>query len=398
MPSIEYDVFICCREESGRDLAATIAASLRKRGFRVALDDRAAGIGRDERRLTLIDDTPDFILVLTPGALDACASDQDPVRIELAHALKTGTCVVAVSAPGYDEPGMASLPPDLAPLARRYRIAYHPERSRESLERIAHVLSSDTAIDERRLMRVAKWGFVMVGLVFLMVVANEAVPALVRAWKRPPVLPALPPFAIYWTGYGQRLENGQWREFTLDDGRPVQGADQFRLVFSPSADGFAYVLSLSQRGDVTVLFPGVTMRGASKVRAGQLYDAPPGAWTRVNEQAGLDTIFVVASYDPLENLEELAEDAGGDLSAGARRELLASTVEGLIDGQRQGDLLPRIWTRDRHPVSRSLAIGPGPATSTTTLASGVVVQHGMTARRGLVSAAVEIRVRRDSDR
>lgn len=398
MPFIDYDVFICCREESGRHLATIIAESLTRRGFRVCLEDRVAGAGRDARRLKLIDDTPDFILVLSPGALDACASDQDPLRIELAHALKTGTCVVPVQAPGYVDRGPAALPADLAPLARRYGVAYDPERSAESLERIAHVLSSDTAVDERRLMRVGKWGFIMVGLVFLMVVANEAVPAFVRYWKRPPPLPALPPFALYWTGYAQRIEHGQWREIPLEAGRPLADGDQFKLVFSPSADGFAYVLSESQRGDVTVHFPGVTMRGASRVRAGQVYEVPGRAWASVSEQAELAAIFIIASYDPLENLEELAEDAGGELSAAARSELLASTVEGLIDGQRQGGLLPKVWTRDRHPISRPLAIGPGPATSSATLSSGVVVQHKMAAERGLVSAAVEIRVNRDDTR
>ena len=71
MPPIEHDVFVCCRDGAGRELANRIAESLSARGFHVILTDRAPGAAPDPARLALIEQTPDFILVLTPACSHA---------------------------------------------------------------------------------------------------------------------------------------------------------------------------------------------------------------------------------------------------------------------------------------------------------------------------------------
>jgi len=391
MPSIEHDVFICCREEAGQALAATIAASLSARGFHVIFEPRVPGAGPDPRRLSLIEGSPDFVLVLTPGLFSG--SGQDPVRAEVVHAIRTGSAILTVTAPGYRGPDESPLPPDLAPLVSCHRIAYNPSRRLESLEMIAHALSSDVTVDDRRLMRWAKRGFVMVGLVFLMVVANEAVPALYRYWTRPVEKPPLPPFAVYWSAYGQRQADGRWSECPIADAASVSGGDQLRLVFSPSAEGYAYVVVRDTRGEVSVLFPSATMRGASRVRPGTEYEAPaaPG-WLTVDAAAGLETIYILAGYDPLENMEELLEDADSESSVALRRDLVESTVQGLIDG-RHGAPQLKIWNRDHRQILRTMPIPEGPATSSLTLFDGTAVQHRMIRQAGMLSAAVELRLR-----
>jgi hypothetical protein len=218
------------------------------------------------------------------------------------------------------------------------------------------------------------------------------VPAFVEMWTRPAPPPPLPPFSLYWCGFGQRLDANRWAAFEPGDGSAASPSDQVRLVFAPSADGYAYVVSRDVRGDISVLYPAVTVRGASRVRAGSVYDVPAGGnWLAVDDQAGLGTIYLLAGYDSLENLEELVEEPDAYRETASRRELLASTLAGLVDGRRTAVQLP-VRTRSGQAILESLSPGAGPPECSATLAGGAVVRRRFAAQRGLVSVLVEIRV------
>ena len=393
MKPVDYDVYICCREGSGADLAKLVSAGLTRRGFRVFYEDRLPGPGPDLRRLKRIEGTPDFVLLLTPGALDPCADAQDPMRLEIAHALRTGSNIVPILVPGYVRHPPGTLPADLAGLAGQRGLVYDPDRSRESIARLAHALSSDAAVEERRLMREAKRVFLIAGLAILAVVAVEIARALPRMLAPKIDERPLAPLALYWCGFGQRLDNGRWVEFALKDGSPVFRGDRLKVVFSPSADGFAYAVSRDLAGGVSVLFPGAVFEADTRVRAGELYEVPDETgWFALEEQTGLDTIYVLASYDPLENLEELVREPGGSMNAQARHSLLESTIWGLLDG-RHAAAGRTTRARSGRPIVQDLEIRRGPSTCSATLADGVVVSRQPATERGLLSAAVEIRVR-----
>jgi len=393
MKPIAYDVYLCSGEARGPGLAQTVAAGLTRLGFHVFVGDRAPGVAQDEQRLRLIENIPDFVLLSSPDAGDEGGADSGALRIEIAHAFKTGRYVLVLADPGHADPLAAAHPPGVPRLPPWQRIAYDPGRSRESIAVLGHRLLSESDVDDRRLMRVAKRAFIAVGLVFLSVIAIKAVPALVEIWNRPTPKPPLPPFAIHSCAFGQRLEAGRWAPFTPGEGGAVSSGDQVRLVFTPSADGFAYVVSKDVRGDVSVLYPAVTMRGASRVRAGTLYDVPAGAsWLPVDGQADIDTIYLLAGYEPLENLEELVEESDANVDPAVRRDLLGSTLTGLLDG-RHAAVRPPVRTRSGQAIVESLSAGPDPQGCSATLASGAVVTRRFGAHRGLVSALVEIRLR-----
>lgn len=393
MRPIAYDVYLCCREPRGHGLAHTVAAGLTRLGFRVFVGNRVPGAAPDEQRLRLIEDIPDFVLLSSPDAGDEGARDPDPLRIEIAHAFETGRNVLVMADPGHSDPLADARPPGVPPLPPWQRIAYNSGRGRESIALLGHRLLSSSDIEDRRLMRTAKQAFIAAGLVFLAVIAIKAVPALIDLWTRPTPKPPLPPFSIYSCTFGQRLEADRWAAFTPGDGSAVSSGDQVRLVFTPSADGFAYVVSKDVRGDVSVLYPAVTVRGASRVRAGTVYEVPAGgSWLPVDEQAGLDTIYLLAGYEPLENVEELVEESDADMDPAVRLELLGSTLAGLLDG-RHAAVRPPVRTRNGQVILESLPSGAGPLECSATLASGSSLTRRFAAQRGLVSAVVEIRVR-----
>lgn len=391
MEPIEYDVYISYREPSGSDLAKTVSAGLARRGFRVF---PGPGGATDESLRTIIEDTPDFVLLLTPHSLDRCADEGDRMRLEIAHAIRTERNLVPVFAPGFVRPQDEALPPDIASFNRRGAVPYSVRASEESIARIAHRLSSDAAVAERHVMREAKWVGSFVGLVLLALVAI-AVASVVSKMFGPRIdVRPLPPLSLYWSAFGQRFDAGRWTECAVQDGSRLVSGDEVRVMFSASADGYAYVLSKDLRGEVKVLFPSAALAAASRVRLGQVYQAPAdGSWLRLEDQAGLDTLYVVASYEPVENLEAIVEGRDEEASATARPALLESTIAGLLDG-RHGATSARVRTRRGRPIAVSdVEVAPRLLRATTTLASGAQVTHSLTAQPGLLSAMSEIRVR-----
>ena len=390
-----FDVYLCCREPSCHSLAHTVSAGLTERGFRVFVGDRVPGSSPDEPRLQLIGNTADFVILSRAESSDDRDGTPDPLRAEIAHAFNTKRHIIVVSEPGHDDPLGDGLSPALPRLQGWQRITHDPARSRETIALLAHRLLSSSEVEDRRLMRTARRAFLTVGLIFMAVIANVAVPALVEIWNRPTPKPPLPPFTAYWSAFGQRFSDGRWTEFPLGDGSQIVSGDQIKLVFSPSEDGFAYAVSQDRRGEMSILYPAYTMSGASRVRAGEVYHTPADSnWFTVDDRAGLDTIYVLAGYDPLENVEELVDESTADGTPQARRELVLSTVAGLIDG-RHAAVRPPVRTRNGHIILQNLPVSQRPLVCSATLGSGAVVQHPCAAQRGLVSVVVELRVRHE---
>ena len=394
-PSPEYDVVVCCREPVGVELAGSVAEYLDGRGFRVffeGLDDEAAL----NRSLRAVEETPDLVLVVTPGALDPCRDPRDLLGRLLAHALATERNIVPLLAAGEAELRTPVLPPSLEPLARLLPVTYlEGIGHKPAMSTLGHRLSSETGLDDRRVERRFKRWFIGAFAVLLVGFALQTVPLLIKAWTRPRPKPPLPPFALYWAGFGQRLEGGRSIPFDPASGARVSGGDQLRFVFSPSADGFAYVVARDARGGITVLFPPEGLAGASRVKAGEVYEAPAGGgWLAVDGQAGLDAIFIVAGYDPYQNLEELVERPEMELTPADRRDLLNSTLSALADGRHApGD---RARTRTSQTIDRTLPPAPGPAASHVTLADGDLAERPLKRETGLVSALAELRFRFDA--
>jgi hypothetical protein len=392
MSKSHYDVFICYGEPAGAALAARIASGLRRRGFRVFAEGRGAAAAGEPTRLALIVQTADFVAVLPPETLESLPLEEDPVRREMAHAAAHRRNVVQVRLLGdASGPAEAALA-DLFALRRSQMVTYDESRGTESIALVAHRLSSDGTVDERRIMRRSTRLFWVAGIILLAGVALQEVPRLIEEWSRPRLLAPIPPFALYWAGVGQRLESGRLVDFPIGSETAVSAGDRLRLAFAPSADGYAYVVSRNARGETDVLFPTDVARGASRVQAGTVYFAPvETGWLPVEDESAEGSIYLIAGYDPLHNLEELIEQPDGTGSPAGRRQLLDATVGGLLDG-RHGATERRVWTGKLHPIDPGLKWASGPGQATVTLADGRAVTTPLAVQPGLISTSVEIRL------
>lgn len=113
-----YDIFISYRRNGGEYTAKILRDRLQEAGYRVFFDVESLRSGDFNTKLySVIDECTDFLLVLSPNALDRCVNDDDWVRREIEYALEKGKNVVPVMLRQFAFP--ETLPPSLEPL--RYR-------------------------------------------------------------------------------------------------------------------------------------------------------------------------------------------------------------------------------------------------------------------------------------
>jgi hypothetical protein len=152
-------------------------------------------------------------------------------------------------------------------------------------------------------------------------------------------------------------------------------------------------MTTDQRGEISLLYPARSLKANSQVKGAELYEAPfDGSWVKIADPAGVQMIYLLASYDPIENVESMVEERDEESSTQGRRSLLESTVAGLLDG-RHNQARSAIRTRRGRAIVQNLAVTPGPTTAQTSLTGGLRVIHPLVIQPGLLSVAAEIHLR-----
>lgn len=93
----KYDVFISYRRQGGRDCARILQQALERRGYRCFFDYDSLQDGEFNVEIyDAIKTTPNFLLVLTDGALERCRNAEDWVRIEIEQAQRFKKKIIPV--------------------------------------------------------------------------------------------------------------------------------------------------------------------------------------------------------------------------------------------------------------------------------------------------------------
>ena len=100
-------IFISYRRDGGEFLAKLLFDELTERGYTVFVDVEALRSGGFNTQLfSIIDGCTDFILLLSPGALDRCVNPGDWVLTEITRALEKKKNVVPIRMRGFRWPGV----------------------------------------------------------------------------------------------------------------------------------------------------------------------------------------------------------------------------------------------------------------------------------------------------
>ncbi len=112
-----YDIFISYRRDGGFEAADSIYQRLKSAGYSVFLDVEQLNSGKfNTKLLAVIEQCKDFIIVLPPMALDRCVNDDDWVRQEVEHAIKSGKNIVPIMLRGFQWPEADELPESMREL------------------------------------------------------------------------------------------------------------------------------------------------------------------------------------------------------------------------------------------------------------------------------------------
>ena len=128
MTNDQHDAFISYRREGGSDIARVIQVELSgKHGRKPFLDLKELtrqGGAFDEKLLDTVKNVDNFILILSPGALDRCQNEDDWVRKEVAHAISSNKNIIPIELDGFAAPS-EGLPVEIQGILRIQRVKYN---------------------------------------------------------------------------------------------------------------------------------------------------------------------------------------------------------------------------------------------------------------------------------
>lgn len=101
----KYDVFISYRRDLGESTAKILRDRLEEKGYHVFLDVETLRSGDVPLKLySVIDECNDFVLILSPNALDRCRNENDWVRLETERALEKKKNIIPIMLRGFSFP------------------------------------------------------------------------------------------------------------------------------------------------------------------------------------------------------------------------------------------------------------------------------------------------------
>jgi len=116
-----YQIFISYRRLGGEALAFLLHEKLTAEGYKVFYDIESLDSGRfDTKLLKIMDECSDVVLVLPPNSLERCKNEDDWLRQEIVHAIKTGKNIIPLTMNGFVFP--SDLPDELSTLQNYQRV------------------------------------------------------------------------------------------------------------------------------------------------------------------------------------------------------------------------------------------------------------------------------------
>lgn len=137
----KFGSFISYRRENGADIALLVSAELGNRGFPTFIDVKGLGASYFDRQLLQrIGENPNFVLILSPGALDHCNDTEDWLRREISQAIKSHRNIIPIIVPGFSFPKADTLPEEIAELPRHQAVTYSREYPSSTIDQLTHFL------------------------------------------------------------------------------------------------------------------------------------------------------------------------------------------------------------------------------------------------------------------
>ena len=288
-----HDVFISYRRDGGSALAQLIYKHLESRGYRVFMDVRDLRAGHfDDSLIAKIKQATDVIILITPGSFDRCHEEQDWYRKEIETAIDLDCNVIPLRVENADLPLPEDLPESISSLSRHECVTFNSEYCDAGLDRLSKLLNTKP---RRKFKGTAA---ALVVLVLLLVIGGALAAGMFSADN----------LQLGCKVVGQRLEGDDWTTFGVTDNSTMVSGGQFRILFRPTQDCYVYIVNEDATGQHALLFPNAEITQHHFCRANEPYEIPGGdQWYTLDDNIGIETMYVLASRDPLPEIENAAK-------------------------------------------------------------------------------------------
>jgi hypothetical protein len=128
----------------------------------------------------------------------------------------------------------------------------------------------------------------------------------------PPAPLRRPPMTLHMVALASRpLGNGRDQDLgSVHDGARLKSNDDLKVHFRTNADAYVYLVWVDTRGKATLQYPTRAAGTDNRVRANVVQTAPEGdRWYYLDRETGVETLYLVASHEPLANLDALLAHA-----------------------------------------------------------------------------------------
>jgi hypothetical protein len=146
-PEPRYDVFISYRRGAADALAVLLQTHLQKQGVTAFLDrDLRRGVF-DDMLLRRIAESPSFLIILTPCALDRCSEQEDWLRKEIIQAISSKRNIIPLQVDSFQFTSemVRALDPAIRDLARYQAVVNSLDYLESTVERIVKIVEEDKA-------------------------------------------------------------------------------------------------------------------------------------------------------------------------------------------------------------------------------------------------------------
>lgn len=146
---MKYDAFISYRRKTGFLMAQVLKELLKEKGVNCFLDLEQERSGQfDENLFIAIEESANFILVLTNGTLERCANEDDWVRREFLKAMKLNKNIIPVRYPDFEFPQdkavLEKLPDEIKMLDTKQGVLLSQEYLPATIDKIRGYLKNVT--------------------------------------------------------------------------------------------------------------------------------------------------------------------------------------------------------------------------------------------------------------
>lgn len=108
----------------------------------------------------------------------------------------------------------------------------------------------------------------------------------------------------------RQLLDGTWEDVLIQDGSQLNTGDRFQILFKPHNDCYLYVINVDAKNNIYTLFPNVLAKVGNYLKESEEYALPDrNKFYELDDTTGVETVYFVASYTPMKDIEWLLKKA-----------------------------------------------------------------------------------------